>query len=579
MIQKIFVKSAAFVLSAALLTGCASVAAQPESSQHTTEATEPAEMQTLFAPSSAGALLPPEYGTVTAIDLSDDGITVDGQPVSVSDEDAVYTANDIIYYEDRDAYASGNPYGEGAESDRHAGEEAARHTVVHITQPGTYVLRGTLSAGQIAVDLGKNAKTDPDAVVTLILDNLDLTCTVAPGIIFYRVYECDSAWVTDEENYTANPVQDTSAAGANIVLRDGSTNTVRGSYVARIYKDAEGEKKLHKYDGAVYSKMSMNVYGEQDGTGILNIEAENEGLDTELHLTVNGGVINIRSQNDGINTNEDNVSVTTINGGSVHIVAGLGEEGDGVDSNGYLVINGGVVISAAKPMSDSGLDSSMGSYVNGGFVLATGSTMDWAESNSTQVTMNLQFAQMQEKDEAIVVTDAAGIVVFAYDPDADENAEGINRGYQGVVLSCPNLQQGSIYHVYVGGDVSGTDVSGLYDPNSVTAFTGTRQQYTGTDVGRGGMHGARPEGDFQRPEGDFQRPEGEQFSKPGDQFGERPEGGKFPDGERPEMPEGQMPQGGFGGFPGGQPMDGEPSVDFFMNDSVNAFSGITDEQN
>ena len=39
--------------------------------------------------------------------------------------------------------------------------------------------------------------------------------------------------------------------------------------------------------------MSMNVSGEAEGTGVLNIEAANEGLDTELHLTINGGSIHI----------------------------------------------------------------------------------------------------------------------------------------------------------------------------------------------------------------------------------------------------------------------------------------------
>lgn len=98
----------------------------------------------------------------------------------------------------------------------------------------------------------------------------------------------------------------------------------------------EDSGKLHKYDGAFYSKMSMNVDGGEAGTGVLNITADNEGLDTELHLTINGGTINITSGNDGINTNEDNVSVTTVNGGSVNIqVAGETGEGDGIDSNGW----------------------------------------------------------------------------------------------------------------------------------------------------------------------------------------------------------------------------------------------------
>lgn len=143
---------------------------------------------------------------------------------------------------------------------------------------------------------------------------------------------------------------DTSAAGANVLIADGTINNVTGSYVARIYDPdsvvlsedgmtVEDSEKLHKYDGAFYSKMSMNVDGGEAGTGVLNITADNEGLDTELHLTINGGTINITSGNDGINTNEDNVSVTTVNGGSVNIqVTGETGEGDGIDSNGWLVI-------------------------------------------------------------------------------------------------------------------------------------------------------------------------------------------------------------------------------------------------
>lgn len=76
--------------------------------------------------------------------------------------------------------------------------------------------------------------------------------------------------------------------------------------------------------------MSMNVSGEIAGDGVLNITGDNEGLDTELHLTINGGVINIDAANDGINTNEDNVSVTTINGGTV---VALGNMFDAISSD------------------------------------------------------------------------------------------------------------------------------------------------------------------------------------------------------------------------------------------------------
>ena len=330
---------------------------------------------------------------LTEIVLSDSGITVDGQPVSTDETAAVYTARDIVYYEDGQDFT----YGAGTESDAHSQEEANAHTVVYITKPGTYSISGTLSAGQVAVDLGEDAETDPDAVVTLILNGVDITCTVAPAVIFYNVYECDADFVAydneETDNYVSSPTVDTSAAGANVILADGSVNNISGSYVARIYKEGT-TKKLHKYDGAPYSKMSMNVDGGALGSVVLNITAENEGLDSELHLTINGGNINILAGNDGINTNEDGVSVTTINGGTLNVqVTGETGEGDGIDSNGWIVINGGTVISSACSNSaDSGLDSDNGIYINGGTVVAGGNMYD-AVDGGDQTYAVFQFAQ------------------------------------------------------------------------------------------------------------------------------------------------------------------------------------------
>ena len=90
------------------------------------------------------------------------------------------------------------------------------------------------------------------------------------------------------------------------------------------------------------------------------------------------GYINIRSGNDGINTNEDGVSVTAINGGTLNIVVtGTTGEGDGIDSNGWLVINGGTVTTQACDFSmDAGIDSDMGIHINGGTVCVTGNMLD-----------------------------------------------------------------------------------------------------------------------------------------------------------------------------------------------------------
>ena len=262
----------------------------------------------------------------------------------------------------------------------HSEEEAAENKVLHITQPGTYVLEGQWQ-GQIWVDLGDKDETftDDNAKVTLILNGADINCSVAPGIVFYSAYECDNAW-EDSDSYSEDV--NTENAGVTVVIADGSENTVNGTNVFRMlktkYKDEDSaaqvklQKKMRKTDAAFYSYVSMNIEGESENTGTLTIYSGFEGLDSELHLSINGGNITVNSQDDGINVNEDDVSVVTFNGGTATLNAAQGAEGDGVDSNGYIVINGGTVSVNGIVPPDSALDSECGIYYNAGTVIIDG---------------------------------------------------------------------------------------------------------------------------------------------------------------------------------------------------------------
>ncbi len=511
--------------------------------------------------------------------LSDEKITVDGTEIGNGFGTGVHTANDIIYYEAGKDFT----YGEGSEQDAHEKAEAEAHTVLHITKAGAYRIKGKLTRGQIAVDLGEDAKDDPAAVVTLILDGVDITCTVAPAVIFYNVYECGEK---NEEKATKDV--DTSAAGANVILADGSTNHVNGSYVARIYKadsvvlnedktEVKDAKKLHKYDAAFYSKTSMNIGGEKEGSGILNIRAENEGLDSELHLTLNGGEINILSGNDGINTNEDGISVTTVNSGKINIrVTGETGEGDGIDSNGWLVINGGILTAEACSTSgDAGIDSDMGIFINGGTVVASGNMLDRIE-NGGQTYSVFNFAEKQKDGELIKLKNAEGYIAFEAKPE---------NTYSILIISSPDLPEGTY-----------------------TLWSG-KTQLAGQ---KGGMHGGEkaPAGEKddgqtppEKPEGekpDGEMPEGEKPSQekiPSDKIEkpkeENPEG-RFPffeDGQMPdfgfpenifpedgfpnfEFPEENKPDGSFENVPKENPAAGEFSTEFVIQEGGNTFSGI-----
>lgn len=403
-----------------LLLGCAPASELPPATE--VPSTAPAEEAVTQIPFES------RFDKETLIKLSEEGIDVSGPNALF-----VYASNDILYYLDRDVYESGNPFGEGTEADKHSQEEADAHTVVNIMAPGRYRVSGKLSAGQIRIGLGEKAEEDPDAVVELILKDADITCTVAPAILFYQVYECDG----DRKKSNATSDVDTADAGATLILE--GENFISGSYVAKIYKDKPGEKTLWKQDGAIYSYMSMNVFGP----GKLTLEAENEGIGSKMHITLNGGDLSIRSGNDGINANKDEVSVVTVSGGRLRIQAGLGTEGDGIDSNGYLVIRGGNVFAAANPAADGGLDSVLGTLIHGGTVVALGADKDWAAFESRQVTMNLLFEGYESGGITLTQTDGTPVL-------SRESEEGL-RQYRGAILSCPSLVQGQVYNLYLDG--------------------------------------------------------------------------------------------------------------------------------
>ena len=355
------------------------------------------------ASNSGGGSSSASSGTESALVLSDQSVTLDGSTISEGTDGAVTVSHDIVYYQ----AGQGEDYGAGSADDEHTAEEAGAHTVVTIRKAGTYRVSGSLSAGQLAVDLGDDAKTAPSSVVTLILDGVDITCTVAPAVIFYNVYECDADFVAydneETDNYVSSPTVDTSAAGANVILADGSVNNISGSYVARIYKEGT-TKKLHKYDGAFYSKMSMNIGGESEGDGVLNITGENEGLDTELHLTINGG-------------------------------------------NVYTMAN------QASP--DGGLDADEDILINGGYVVAVGIRNDPISDDSAQQYIQLTFASVLPAGSQIALTDDSGDQLLSFT---------LEKSAQSIVFSSPDLKQDVDYTLTVDGvtqQYTGTSAGGM----------------------------------------------------------------------------------------------------------------------
>ena len=298
--------------------------------------------------------------------------------------------------------------------------------VVKITLEGTYILSGTLN-GQV--------KVSTTGTVALVLNGVTIKNSASNAILFTKAYELDQSTF----NYNTAKALDITKAGAQIIIADGTENYVEGAYQ---------EKK----DGAIHSDVSILFTGETKGDGILNVVATSEGIETDKHFFMNGGILNIAAQDDAINASEDQACIVIIRGGKLLINSGLGREGDGVDSNGYILVDGGEVIAAARPGADSGLDSDQGVIIAGGSVYSVGSSMDMASTSSTQPTMNLIFNANVASSSTVTVKDSDGNEIISFCADSADFISGTERRtYLAAVVSHPDFKANGVYHLYMDG--------------------------------------------------------------------------------------------------------------------------------
>lgn len=193
-----------------------------------------------------------------------------------------------------------------------------------------------------------------------------------------------------------------------------------------------------------------------------------------MNITINNGTYNINSADDGINACSDGKSVITVNEGKILVnVSTDAEEGDGIDSNGSITINGGNIYTFACPGSDNGLDADMGVYINGGTVLSTGSMNETITSNNNTKIIQMNFNKSIEKDENIIIVDEDKNIIFAYKTDRKMNTFAYTSG---------DLEDKS-YIVYTGKEVQGNlDENNVY--TEITSFDlskMTKQENSNTD--------------------------------------------------------------------------------------------------
>ncbi len=253
--------------------------------------------------------------------------TVDGEILVTQSEESLVdsSAVDATFTFSDTAIESSSDTSEGFTID---------NTILTITQNGTYKITGMCQEGSIVVAKGLDE-------VTLILENLDLSCSTSAPVVVKKgstVY----VYIQGTVNLTDNEDADTEATnedfeGACIKVKSNSTLVIDGDGTLNI--DASGCKNGIK--GASNATVIING-------ATINVTAANNAIASDGQLFINGGTFNIQSEGDGLKSSpdqEDTESLGTITITDGTFVISSGE--DAIQAAGNLTITGGTFTIAA----------------------------------------------------------------------------------------------------------------------------------------------------------------------------------------------------------------------------------------
>lgn len=310
---------------------------------------------------------------------------------------------------------------------------------------------------------------------------------------------------------------DTDTSKGNIVITGGEFDITASNDGIHCNEDiliSGGNLTISSGDDGIHADDNLQVDG-----GTIDIKKCCEGLEG-VQITLNDGDISIVASDDGINaadgssssgmgmggfgggqaSSSDSSVLLTINGGNIFVNAG----GDGLDSNGNIVMNGGnVTVLGPTSDGDTALDFDGAFIINGGVLMAFGSSGMLETPTSAQngccivTTLGTVSA-----NSAFSLMDSSGNVIMSYTP---------TKNYASAIVYSSDIKNGSTYTVTAGSTTQSITVNSNVTTNGVSGgFGGGQNGGFG-----GGQRGGQPGGSAPDGNGSFG----------GDQQGGKQQGG------------------------------------------------------
>ncbi len=351
-----------------------------------------------------------------------------------------------------------------------------------------------------------------------------------------------------------NAIHHAVKANETLSVTGGSLDLTAGTDGIHSEGDVEitdGEIAVSVGDDGIHAETGITI---EDGT--IEITRSYEGIEAN-RIYVKGGDISVTSRDDGFNANggphhfgmhmeagtgseeetETEFPELIIDNGNIYVNA----DGDGLDSNGDLIVNGGMIVidgpeSSNNGALDSGAENGGSCLVNGGTVLAIGAAgmAERFRSSSDQASFGLSVTTKLDPGTKIVIADENGNELFSHTSA---------KQFASVVFSCPELEVGEDYVVTIGSksyDFTLEENSYYYVPSS----------FEDEAEGSGSPGGRQRDGASGRQRGGSSTTPGEGSATPDDIPSDSPGGGSATPDDVPSDSPGDVPSDSPGGSAG-----------------------------
>ncbi|MDE7170421.1 MAG: carbohydrate-binding domain-containing protein, partial [Oscillospiraceae bacterium] len=439
---------------------------------------------------------------------------------------------------------------------------------VYIVYAGHYVLTGELTNGSVIIDAGKADK------IWVAMDGATLHCEDGAAIrveqadkVFLTLADGTKSTVTSGARYgeemIASGVDGTIYSRDDLTINGSGALVIDGAYKHGVVCNDDlviaggditisaAQDGIHANDSVRIREAALSISAGDDGITVSNddetaflyvesgdiaIPACYEGLEA-VDITIAGGTVDIVASDDGINANgSGDSSVIRITGGDLTITNPSGRDGDGLDSNGSIYIEGGRVFisvsdSGGNCALDYGSENGGECIVSGGTVIACGGNMMAEGFDAASPQGFLMYSTSAAAGTKISLADSSGRELLSGE---------IPCGFSSAVLSAPGLRVGDVCTLTIGGEREQITI----DNTSSAGFVMAGMFGGGMRNGQGAAGGKNME-----------PPGASEGGPPANGMGELPDDSDFPgnrerpDGMQPpddvDMPDGaDMPNGG-----------------------------------